>query len=120
MKREREDAFRCYQHCKFPRLTASERNPGAKSVSHEATVLFAVVRDVPQLVPRRNTTCIWMYRTSILCWEYAPYYPTAHPSLQIVQYRLTHKYPSQTFNTIEHSAHYVECVRVRLESPRTP
>ena len=58
-----------------------------------------------------------MHRTSIICWEYAPYYPTgtADVSLQIVEYRLTHKCLSQTFNTNEHSAHYLEWVRVRLE-----
>ena len=60
-----------------------------------------------------------MHATSIICWEYAPYYPTStvDPSLQIVEYRLTHKCPSQTLNTTEHSAHYLEWVRVRLEKP---
>ena len=117
MKREREDAVLCYQRFKLPRLRASERNPGAKSASHEATVLFAVLRNVPQLVPRRNSTYISMHRTSIICWEYAPYYPTstANPSLQIVEHRPTHKCLSQTFNTTEHSAHYLEWVPVRLE-----
>ena len=120
MKREREDAVLCYQRCKFPRLAASERNPGAKSASHEATLLFAVLRNVPQLVPRCNNTYISMHGTSIICWEYAPYYPTstADSSLQIVEYRLTHECLSQTFNTTDHSAHSLEWVRVRLEKLR--
>ena len=48
-----------------------------------------------------------------------PYYPTptADASLQIVEYRLSHKCLSQTFNTTEHSAHYFEWVQVRLEKP---
>ena len=117
MKRERKDAVLCHQRCKIPRLTASERNPGVKSASHEAKGLFAALRNVPQLVPRRNSTYTSMHRTSIICWEYVPYYPTgkANTSLQIVEYRLTHKCLSQTFNTTEHSAHYLEWVRVRLE-----
>ena len=58
-----------------------------------------------------------MHRTCIICWEYAPYYPTstADPSLQIVEYRLTHKCLSKTFNTTKHSAHYPGWVQVRLE-----
>ena len=117
MKREREDAVLCYQRCKFPRLTASERNPVAKSASHEATLLFDVLRNVPQLVPRRNGTYISMHCTYIICWEYVPYYPTgtADPSLQIVEYRLTQKCLSQTFNSTEHSPHDLEWVR--LENP---
>ena len=107
----------CHQRCKLPRLTASERNPGAKLASHEATVPYAVLRNVPQLVPRRHSTYISMHRTSIICPEYVPYFPTgtADPSLQIVEYRLHHKCLSQTFNTTEHFAHYLEWVRVRLE-----
>ena len=55
-----------------------------------------------------------MHRTSIICWVYASYYPTgtADASLQIVEYQLTHKCPSQTFNSI---AYYLEWVRVTLE-----
>ena len=62
-------------------------------VSHKAVVLFAVLRKVPQLVPRRNINIsISMHGTSITCWEYVPYYPTgtAHASLQILEYRLAH------------------------------
>ena len=67
MKSERQDAIMCYQRCKFPRLTACARNPGAKSVSHKATVLFGVLRNVPQLEPKRNSTYISMHHTSIIC-----------------------------------------------------
>ena len=60
---------------------------------------------------------ISMHRTSIIGFEYAPYYPTttADPCLQIVEYQLTHKCLSKTFNTTKHSADYLERVQVRLE-----
>ena len=60
MKRGWEDTVLCHQRCKFLRSTASERNPRAKSPSHEAVVLLAILRNVPQLVPGCSSTNISM------------------------------------------------------------
>ena len=62
---------------------------------------------VPQLVLRHNNTYMSMHHTSIICWQYVPYYPrgTADASLQFVEHRLTHEFLSQMFNTTERSAH---------------
>ena len=83
----------CY---KFPRFTASERNTRAKLLPQEAVVLLAVLRNVPQLVPGRNSTNISMQSRGIIGWVSQHPSPMGPPeNLRIVGFLVDWTIPRQ-------------------------